>query len=506
MIALDFCRVARSYFRPVICTHCGCENPNGIAYCRDCGMSLRAAPPRVAAPTPTPELAAASGLLGPQASNLAATQIASRDPAPLPVAAAPPAEAPNEPSRVGEVPCPRCSERSPEGSRFCHSCGCPLPAKSTAAVPRPTPQQGPLAVPKLVANGPPPSMLAPALVNAPPPVAAAPAAYEDLSSPFVSAPPRASVACPRCRGAAEPGADFCKFCGARLAPEVRSDAPRAEASTASATSTGSATIAPAGANVTSIESSGEKRSGLEAEASLTRPLHGVGEPTVHGRLVRIAKDGSEGAHHVLVSEVTDIGRSEGAILLADDPYLSGRHARLALRPGSDPAARPTLVLIDLGSVNGIFVRLRAPHPLAHGDLLLLGQQVLRFEAVTEIEGARGPAMQHGVLLFGSPAPATRARLVQRTVEGLARDLLYLVRDEFVLGRESGDRTYPEDVFMSRRHAAIRREGSGFVLHDLGSSNGTFVQIQGEHPLQDGDQFRIGHHLFRVDLPTPDGAA
>jgi pSer/pThr/pTyr-binding forkhead associated (FHA) protein len=60
--------------------------------------------------------------------------------------------------------------------------------------------------------------------------------------------------------------------------------------------------------------------------------------------------------------------------------------------------------------------------------------------------------------------------------------------------------------MSRRHAAIRREGSGFVLHDLGSSNGTFVQIQGEHPLQDGDQFRIGHHLFRVDLPTPDGAA
>jgi pSer/pThr/pTyr-binding forkhead associated (FHA) protein len=82
-----------------------------------------------------------------------------------------------------------------------------------------------------------------------------------------------------------------------------------------------------------------------------------------------------------------------------------------------------------------------------------------------------------------------------------RDVMYLVRDEFVVGREVGDRTYPEDVFMSRRHATFRREGAGHVLQDLGSSNGTFVQIHGEHVLQDGDQFRIGHHLFRVDVPA-----
>lgn len=222
--------------------------------------------------------------------------------------------------------------------------------------------------------------------------------------------------------------------------------------------------------------------------------------------MRIAKDGSEGAQHPITSEVTDIGRSEGNVVLPDDPYLSPRHARIALRPGNDPKAGPSLVLIDLGSVNGVFVRLRAAHALTHGDLLLLGQQVLRFEAVTELEGARGPAMQHGVLLFGSPAPTARARLVQRTVEGLARDVLYVLRDEFVIGRESGDRTFPDDVFMSRRHAAVRREGTGFVLGDLGSSNGTFVQVHGEHVLADGDQFRIGHHLFRVDVTAPLGAS
>jgi pSer/pThr/pTyr-binding forkhead associated (FHA) protein len=234
----------------------------------------------------------------------------------------------------------------------------------------------------------------------------------------------------------------------------------------------------------------------------------MAESPARGRLVRIAKDGSEGGQHPLVGDQTDIGRTEGNIILPDDPYLSPRHARIVARP-APPGARSSVQLriLDLGSVNGVFVRLRAPHPLVHGDLILLGQQVLRFDTVSEIEGARGPAMQHGVLLFGSPAPVARARLVQRTVEGLSRDMFYLVRDEFVLGREAGDRTFSDDVFMSRRHAAVRRDptrdgGNAFVLHDLGSSNGTFVQIHAEHPLEDGDQFRIGHHLFRVDLPAP----
>jgi pSer/pThr/pTyr-binding forkhead associated (FHA) protein len=224
--------------------------------------------------------------------------------------------------------------------------------------------------------------------------------------------------------------------------------------------------------------------------------------------VRIAKDGSEGGQHPLFGDQTDIGRSEGNIILPDDPYLSPRHARIVARPAPPGSPNPVqLRILDLGSVNGVFVRLRAPHPVAHGDLILLGQQVLRFETVSEIEGARGPAMQHGVLLFGSPAPVAHARLAQRTVEGLTRDVFYLVRDEFVLGREVGDRTFSDDVFMSRRHAAVRRDptrdgGNAYVVHDLGSSNGTFVQIHAEHPLEDGDQFRIGHHLFRVDLPAP----
>ena len=49
------------------------------------------------------------------------------------------------------------------------------------------------------------------------------------------------------------------------------------------------------------------------------------------------------------------------------------------------------------------------------------------------------------------------------------------------------------------------DGRRFVLTDLGSSNGTFIQIRGEVTIKSGDQFRIGQQLFRVDLsaaPAP----
>ena len=59
----------------------------------------------------------------------------------------------------------------------------------------------------------------------------------------------------------------------------------------------------------------------------------------------ILKDGSEGPSYRVGGASSDIGRTEGNILLQDDPYLSPRHARIAFRSGRD-------YLRDLGSVNG----------------------------------------------------------------------------------------------------------------------------------------------------------
>ena len=55
--------------------------------------------------------------------------------------------------------------------------------------------------------------------------------------------------------------------------------------------------------------------------------------------------------------------------------------------------------------------------------------------------------------------------------------------------------------MSRRHAVFLRDATTnvFLLQDLGSSNGTYLAIRGEHELTHGDHVRIGQHLFRLDV-------
>jgi len=210
--------------------------------------------------------------------------------------------------------------------------------------------------------------------------------------------------------------------------------------------------------------------------------------------VVITQDGTPGRTYEIAEPQIDVGREEGSIHLPNDPYVSPRHARLR-RQGSH------YFVSDLGSVNGVYVRLRRPEKLSHGDLLLVGLEVLRFEVVNEAEKALGPALERGTQLFGSPATPRFARLCQRTVEGVARDVYSLYRDETIIGRESGDIVFTSDAFMSRQHAAITRDpyDGSVTLRDLGSSNGTYLAIRGEVALESGDHLRIGQHLFRLEV-------
>jgi pSer/pThr/pTyr-binding forkhead associated (FHA) protein len=211
------------------------------------------------------------------------------------------------------------------------------------------------------------------------------------------------------------------------------------------------------------------------------------------RLVAILKDGSDGQVYPLTQDQVDVGSHEGDVVLRDDPYMSPRHARICRRGD-------TFVLRDLDSTNGVYVRIRQPVDVSDGDMILIGQEVLRFEALPDGELPLGPASVHGVMVFGTPEVPRVARLVQYATEGVGRDVYYLYRDETVLGRENGDIVFTDDPFLSRRHASVTvdRANGRFVLRDLGSSNGTAVRLRREHALEDGDQFRMGRHLFRFD--------
>jgi pSer/pThr/pTyr-binding forkhead associated (FHA) protein len=299
------------------------------------------------------------------------------------------------------------------------------------------------------------------------------------------------------------GAEFCKFCGARYA-DAQAAAPAPAPAPAPVPAPAPAAAPSVGAAVAAYQFGG----GAPMPAPVMPPARTQVDPGpaaapssghVLGVLVAILKDGSDGRSHSLFDEQTDVGRSEGQIQLADDPYLSPRHARLLVR-------KDGLVVRDLDSLNGVYVRVRDPVELTDGDHLLLGQQVMRFELLPETELSLGPAMQRGVLVFGTPEVPRVARLVQYTTEGVGRDVHYLYRDETVVGREQGDIVCTDDPFMSRRHASITLERATrrFTLKDLGSSNGTAIKVRGERVLKPGDQFRVGRHLFRYDRAPQSG--
>ena len=68
-------------------------------------------------------------------------------------------------------------------------------------------------------------------------------------------------------------------------------------------------------------------------------------------------------------------------------------------------------------------------------------------------------------------------------------------DPFTIGRSHGNSLSLSSAEISRVHAEIVRDGERYVLRDLGSRAGTFVNDEAvvEHTLVHGDRIRIGRH-------------
>jgi pSer/pThr/pTyr-binding forkhead associated (FHA) protein len=81
---------------------------------------------------------------------------------------------------------------------------------------------------------------------------------------------------------------------------------------------------------------------------------------------------------------------------------------------------------------------------------------------------------------------------------------------FTLGRDPGNDIIVRDPKVSRHHAEIVFERGFFVLHDLASANGTFVNGKRIRvaPLTHGARLRLGNTYgrFSEELPTESESA
>ncbi|MGI9084751.1 MAG: FHA domain-containing protein [Aeromicrobium sp.] len=85
-------------------------------------------------------------------------------------------------------------------------------------------------------------------------------------------------------------------------------------------------------------------------------------------------------------------------------------------------------------------------------------------------------------------------LVQRGPDAGARFLLDT--DVVTVGRHPDSDIFLDDISVSRRHATISRGDSGYVVSDLGSLNGSYVnrdRIDNDVALTGGDEVQIGKY-------------
>jgi pSer/pThr/pTyr-binding forkhead associated (FHA) protein len=212
------------------------------------------------------------------------------------------------------------------------------------------------------------------------------------------------------------------------------------------------------------------------------------------RLVLEAGTGQEGQTFRLATATFEVGRSKGAVVFPEDDCLAPHHATFLFTRGA-------LHVRDEGGPGGVFLRLReATVPLRPGDQFAVGDRLLCYA------GPLPPApaeRSDGTRRLGSPRPRTPAIVVEERLEGGAAGRVFVgVGAAVGIGRAGCAVSLGDDPTVSQSHAELLVDAAGNVrLRDLGSSNGTYVQVpaHAERELRDGDRVRMGREVLRVAI-------
>lgn len=178
-------------------------------------------------------------------------------------------------------------------------------------------------------------------------------------------------------------------------------------------------------------------------------------------------------------DITTVGRSPEADLRIPDGFgfVSSRHFELC-REGND------FTITDLGSTNGTLLNNRLlpaniPTDLHDNTIIRIGDESF--------------GVSLGLTFFNPFEPVL-------PVDGFAMaapSVFMEVEKPITIGRQAGSGIHLDAPDVSRQHATLLKREQVYILQDLGSRNGTFVneQLIQSAELHEGDIIRIGNFLL-----------
>jgi len=126
----------------------------------------------------------------------------------------------------------------------------------------------------------------------------------------------------------------------------------------------------------------------------------------------------------------------------------------------------------------------------------------------DLSAAYDPSRTYMMTQAVRPEQPTRFFGLLRPEKGVGSSTPVVLEErEVIIGRQEDLKVSLPDDWVSRRHAKIRRVGDEYVLHDLGSSNGTYVDGVPilSCVLRAGDWIQIGRNLFRFEMVLASGS-
>ncbi len=213
--------------------------------------------------------------------------------------------------------------------------------------------------------------------------------------------------------------------------------------------------------------------------------------------------------YVLPDGDTTFGRGTDNDLALEDEEISRHHAVLTFSANK-------LLLEDLGSTNGTFIdgvqlNPRQKYPLKIGQFVVMGLHTLYVEAPDSVgvmhSASRTMVMPGEAIALRTPGvglpgedPKTMLDAEVPVAQTAVRTMNLDGHDKVTIGRASDNQVVLNHPLVSRYHAILERMGKRFVIKDLRSSNGIYVndqKIEREAYLKDWDQIRIGPYVFVI---------